>query len=135
VLLGGENVEPVPIEDTILESPYIDQVMVVGQDKKFLAALIVPNTEEVEKFAEKNEITYVEKEDLLESPQIGELISSEVNSRVNAKRGFREFERVFRIKMIPRHFEVGVELTASLKVKRDVVNKTYRKEIEELFER
>ena len=45
VLLGGENVEPVPIEDTMLESEYIDQVMVVGQDQKFLGALVVPNQE------------------------------------------------------------------------------------------
>ena len=51
VLLGGENVEPVPIEDTILESEYIDQVMVVGQDQKFLAALVVPNDEALEKYA------------------------------------------------------------------------------------
>ncbi len=133
VLLGGENVEPVPIEDTILESEYIDQVMVVGQDKKFLAALVVPNTEAVEKYAAEKEISYVEKEELLESPQIGELIASEVNSRVNAKRGFREFERVFRFRVIPRHFEVGAELTASLKIKRDVINQLYKKEIQELF--
>ncbi len=133
VLLGGENVEPVPIEDTILESEYIDQVMVVGQDKKFLAALVVPNSEAVEKYAAEKEISYVEKEELLESPQIGELIAGEVNSRVNAKRGFREFERVFRFKVIPRHFEVGVELTASLKIKRDVINQIYKKEIQELF--
>jgi len=101
VLLGGENVEPVPIEDTILESEYIDQVMVVGQDQKFLAALVIPNDEAIEKHAAKHGVSYVTREDLLESPPILELISDEINSRVCSKRGFREFERVFRFRLIP----------------------------------
>jgi long-chain acyl-CoA synthetase len=133
VLLGGENVEPVPIEDTMLESDYIDQVMVVGQDQKFLGALVIPNEEALEKYAEQQEIAYLTTEDLLENPLILELISDEINGRVNAKRGFREFERVFRFKLIHRHFEPGVELTASLKMKRNVIAESYAKEIKELF--
>jgi long-chain acyl-CoA synthetase len=133
VLLGGENVEPVPIEDTILESEYIDQVMVVGQDQKFLGALVVPNEEALERYAVQQEIAYLTTEDLQENPQILELISDEINTRVNARRGFREFERVFRFKLIPRHFEVGVELTASVKMKRNVIVEIYKKEIKELF--
>ncbi len=133
VLLGGENVEPVPIEDTILESPFIDQTMVVGQDQKFLAALVVPNAEEMEKYAAQQSISYVSKEELMENSVIQELISDEINSRVNSKRGFREFERIFRFAVLPKHFEVGVEMTASLKVKRDVVNQIYKKEIDRIF--
>ena len=133
VLLGGENVEPVPIEDTILESPYIDQTMVVGQDQKFLAALVVLNQEAIEKYAEEKSISYVSKEDLPENPQIQELVSDEINSRVNSKRGFREFERIFRFAILPKHFEVGVELSAKQSVKRDVVNQIYKKEIDRLF--
>jgi len=135
VLLGGENVEPMPIEDTILESDVIDQVMVVGQDQKFLGALVIPNQEALEKYAEQQEISYLTQEDLMENPQILELISDEINGRVNAKRGFREFERVFRFRVIARHFEVGVELTSSLKMKRNVIAEIYKKEIAELFGR
>jgi long-chain acyl-CoA synthetase len=135
VLLGGENVEPVPIEDTILESEYIDQVMVVGQDQKFLAALLVANDEALEKYAQKQEIAYLTKVDLQENPQTMELISDEINSRVCAKRGFREFERVFRFRLLPRHFEPGVELSAKGSVKRHVINEVYRKEIAQLFEK
>jgi long-chain acyl-CoA synthetase len=135
VLLGGENVEPVPIEDTILESKYIDQVIVLGQDQKFLAALVVPNQEALEKYAEEQKITYMSKEDLLESAEIIEHVSDEINSRVGAKRGFREFERVFRFKLIPKHFEEPVELSGTLKMKRDVINQIYKKEIAELFSR
>ena len=134
VLLGGENVEPVPIEDTILQSEYIDQVMVVGQDQKFLGALIVPNVDALEKYATQNEIAWVAREDLLANSQILEHISDEINSRVNGKRGFRLFERVFRFKLIQKHFEVGQELTiGTQKLKRDVVSQMYRKEITELF--
>jgi long-chain acyl-CoA synthetase len=61
VLLGGENVEPVPIEDKILECGAIDQVMVVGQDQKFLAALVIPNQEAVEKWAQGQGITDVSR--------------------------------------------------------------------------
>ncbi len=69
VLLGGENIEPVPIEDTIMESDYVDQVMVTGQDQKFLAALVVPNLEAIEKWAAHAGITSLSREDLLESPR------------------------------------------------------------------
>lgn len=133
VLLGGENVEPVPIEDTILESEYIDQVMVVGQDQKFLAALVVANDEAIERYAQEQEIAYLTKVDLLENPQTIELISDEINSRVCAKRGFREFERVFRFRLLARHFEPGVELSAKGSVKRHVINEVFRREIAELF--
>jgi long-chain acyl-CoA synthetase len=133
VLLGGENVEPVPIEDTILESDYIDQVMVVGQDQKFLAALVIPNQEALERYAAQQEIAYLGTEDLQENPQILELLSDEIQSRVCAKRGFREFERVFRFKVLPKHFEAGVELSAKQSVKRHVVDTMYAKEIAELF--
>jgi len=135
VLLGGENVEPVPIEDTILESEYIDQVMVVGQDQKFLAALVVANQDALEKYAAQQGIAYLTKDDLLENPQIIELISDEIQSRVCAKRGFREFERVFRFKLLPKHFELGVELSAKQSVKRHVVDTMYAKEIAEMFGR
>ena len=133
VLLGGENVEPVPIEDTILESEYIDQVMVVGQDQKFLAALVVANQDALVKYAAAQEISYVSNEDLWENSQISELISDEIQSRVCAKRGFREFERVFRFKLLPKHFEAGVELSAKQSVKRHVVDEIYKKEIAGLF--
>ncbi len=135
VLLGGENVEPVPIEDAILESEYIDQVMVVGQDQKFLAALVVANDEAIEKYAAAHGIPYVTREQLLESAPILELISDEINSRVCSKRGFREFERVFRFRLLPKHFEMGVELSAKQSVKRDVVSRIYAKEIAALFAR
>ena len=135
VLLGGENVEPVPIEDTILESEYIDQVMVVGQDQKFLAALVVPNDEALERYAMEKEVGWSDKTDLMDNAQIMQRISDEINSRINSKLGFREFERVFRFKLLPKHFQVGVELSAKQSVKRNTIAEIYKKEIAGLFEK
>ena len=133
VLRGGENVEPVPIEDKISQSVYVNQIMVVGQDQKFLGALIVPDVEELEKLAIEKGISYLEKEELSTNPFIIELISKEIQELVNAKTGFKAFERIFRFKLMPKEFEVGVEMTHSLKLRRNVIEKIYKNEIKELF--
>ena len=73
VLLGGENIEPLPIEQKITESEYIDTAVVVGQDQKYLAALIIPNTDAVERFADENHIPYNQPSDLLDSDDVPEL--------------------------------------------------------------
>jgi long-chain acyl-CoA synthetase len=133
VLLGGENVEPLPIEQKLLESDYVDQAVVLGQDQKYLAALLVPNEEQVKKYAADNAVPYLDYENLLQSPEIQELFSAEVNSLVSARNGFKGFERIFRFALLPKPFEVGKELSAKQEVKRHVVNDVYRKQIAELF--
>jgi long-chain acyl-CoA synthetase len=133
VLLGGENVEPVPIEETLLQSGYIEQIMLVGQDRKFLGALIVPDTENIEALAREKNIEYVELEELLENPAIQDQVHDEIQKLVNPRRGFKLYERIFRFKLLPKKFETGRELTMSLKVRRDVVARIYAKEIESLF--
>jgi len=133
VLLGGENVEPSPIEDTITESDYVDQVMVVGQDQKYLAALVVPNFDSLKGFAEENGIPFDKPEDLLENQNVYKLIMDEIDSRVGPKRGFKLFERINKVKILARPFESGREMTHTLKLKRDVIYNAYDREIKELF--
>jgi len=133
VLLGGENVEPVPIEDTISESDFIDQVMIVGQDQRFLAALVVPNFEQLTKFAQENGIPFDKPEDLLDNQDVYKLYMNEIDSRVSPKRGFKLFERVNRIRFLARPFEKGKEITHTLKLRRDVITDLYEKDIKELF--
>ena len=116
-----------------VQSEYIDQVMVVGQDKKYLGALIIPNQEKVEKAAEENSISYLQYEDLVASPEIQEILNDEVQGLINNKTGFKNFERIFRSTLLASHFEVGKELTQTLKVKREVVNDIHKKEISKLF--
>ena len=108
VLSGGENVEPEPIENAILESALIEQVMLVGQDRNTLAALVVP--------AEG-----ADRDALL----------AEVRARSSK---FRSFERVNRIHILGEPFsaENGL-MTATLKMKRSVIAERYAPEIDALY--
>jgi long-chain acyl-CoA synthetase len=133
VLMGGENIEPNPIEQMLVQSEYIDQAMVVGQDQKFLGALIVPNMEKIEAVADEMEIQYIISEELLNNPEIQNIINNEIQSRVNPKNGFKSFERIFRFTLIPKQFEAGKELTQTLKIRRNIVTEKYKQEIERLF--
>jgi long-chain acyl-CoA synthetase len=134
VLRGGENVEPVPIEQKLVESEYLQQAVVLGQDQRYLAALIVPAKEAVIAWAEENNVPIVDYEALLLQPEISELIDYEVNELVSAKNGFKSFERIFRFALLPKLFEVGRELSAKQEVKRHAVVEIYRKEVKKLFE-
>jgi len=133
VLLGGENIEPTPIEDRLVKSEYIDQAMVVGQDQKFLGALIVPNLEKMEEFARENKVDYIEAEELVDDEEFREKVRQEIASLVNSKNGFKIYEHIYRFKIIPEQFEAGKELTNTLKMKRNVITEKYKREIENLF--
>ncbi|HUX52200.1 MAG TPA: AMP-binding protein [Spirochaetia bacterium] len=133
VLLGGENVEPLPIEQKLCESVFISQAMVLGQDQKYLAALILPNREALEQFASTESIPTTDYEALLEHPRVIELFNSEISERVNPKSGFKNFERIFRFRLVGDTFEIGRELSAKQEIKRHVLHDKYAKMIRELF--
>jgi long-chain acyl-CoA synthetase len=133
VLRGGENVEPVPIENTLRESPYIQHCMVVGQDQKYLAALIVPRQEAVMAYAEENNIPIVDYELLLQQPEINELISAEITGRVNLKTGFKPFQRVFKFALLTKPFEPGKELSGKQELLRHKIAVLYAREMHRLF--
>ncbi|MFP4331282.1 MAG: AMP-dependent synthetase/ligase [Spirochaetaceae bacterium] len=133
VLLGGENVEPGPIEEAITRSEYIDQAMVVGQDQKFLGALVIANDEKILEFARQEGIEYFEQEELLQHESVQELIHEEIQNYVNKGAGFKSFELIYRFRLLSKPFEVGEELTQTLKIRRKVVESKYRREIEGIF--
>lgn len=133
VLLGGENVEPGPIEERLVQSPLIEQAMVVGQDRKFLGALIVPSMEELSQFAREAGIEHVEAEELLDNEAVHQRVHSEIDGLVNAKTGFKVHERIYRFTLLARPFEVGRELTQTLKIRRTVAAELYASQIDRLF--
>lgn len=129
VLSSGENVEPEPIEKRVNQSLLVDHCMVVGQDQKQIALLVVPN---LEAFLEKG----VEAESLATlagNPKAMEWIREEVRARVNAGSGFKPYERPREIRLIPKPFEVGRELTSLFKLKRHVVESKYRELIDGIY--
>lgn len=134
VLRGGENVEPLPIEQKLGESDYIKQAVVLGQDQKYLAALVIPDQDAVMLWAKDNVIPMVDYESLLQQPVLKELISYEISKLVNVGNGFKAFEHIFRFALLPAPFEPGKELSAKQEIKRHAINEIYHKEIKRLFD-
>ncbi len=128
VLLGGENVEPAPIEETLVQSDYIEQAMVIGQDQRTLKALIVPNEEKLDELAKELGVD-APKATLVKNESIRAKYWEEVRELISSRRGFKPFEQIYGFTIADRPFEVGVEMTRTLKKKREVIYQTFRKEI------
>lgn len=133
VLSGGENIEPIPIESRLRESEYIEQAVIVGQDKKYLGALIVPDTKQLERYLIENNIPYMARFELSQLPEVKELLNSEINNLIGAKEGFKSYERINRFAILNSTFKVGQELSAKQEVMRHKINEIYAKEIALLF--
>ncbi|MFL3658333.1 MAG: AMP-dependent synthetase/ligase [Opitutales bacterium] len=129
VLLNGENLEPIPIEAKLCESPLIDQCMIVGQDQKQLGALVVPS---LEGFANQG----FSKESvaaLAEDSEAHDRIVKEAKRLISNENGFKTFEHIHGIALLPKPFEVGEEMTNTFKIKRHVVDEKYGDLIGRIF--
>jgi long-chain acyl-CoA synthetase len=129
VLLNGENVEPVPIEAQLLESRFIEQCMVVGQDEKHLGALIVPSLEALRE--QGFEVSRLE--DAAKDERIVRLVGAEVRRLVGKEHGFKPFETIQGWRFVPKNFEVGDELTPTFKPKRHIITAKYESLIDEMY--
>lgn len=131
-LAGGENIEPVPIEDKLLASEFIDQAMVVGDDKKTLGVLIVPNFEKVRMHTGLKDLP---ERDWDTNAAIREIFKKEISERISNKTGFKSFEMIPKntFYIVPKQFEPGVELTRTYKLRRTVIKELFAKEIEAMF--
>lgn len=133
VLLGGENIEPAPIEEKLRASEYIAQAVVLGQDQKFLAALIVPEFDALEAWAESEQLIVSSRDALVEDPSVHHLYNQIVSSMINPQNGFKSFEQVYRFRVLSEEFAVGEELSAKQEIKRHVIADKFSKEIDQLF--
>jgi long-chain acyl-CoA synthetase len=139
-LSNGEYVNPGNIESALKVSTYIDTVVVVGNDTKNVAALIVPNVDTIGNYCQQNGIEFNKKESdtvkaALKNPKVTALFDAELKKYSNTAAGFKNYEIVRDYALLSKPFEVGVELTASLKVKRRVVAQMYEKEIAGLLQK
>lgn len=133
VLLGGENVEPVPIENKITESQYVSQIMVVGQDQKNLGAIIVPDFEKLKIWAKENGVNETDEKALIANPKVLDLYKKEIKEFNSSKNGFKSFEQVTPFFLITKAFEVGDEMTNLFKLKRHVITEKYKDQINKLY--
>jgi len=133
VLRGGENVEPLPLEDRLKESEYINMAIIVGQDKPRLGALIVPNFDTLTEYAERENIKYENTEELIKKPEIIALYQKEQKRLISKEHGFKPYETVMGVGLLPHEFTVEAgEMTETLKMKRFEIQKKYKEEIDRI---
>ena len=138
VLQGGENIEPLPIEAKINESRFISTSVVFGTnekgiDQKYLVALILPDQDAIETYATENGINFNSYDELAETEAIQKLLEGEVFESISAKNGFKSFERINKIAVITKPFEVGVELSAKQEMMRYRVADIYKEKLAKLY--
>jgi long-chain acyl-CoA synthetase len=126
VLLSGENVEPVPIENMLLQSEFIDQAILIGQDRKFLSALIIINTSSFKEYGSS-------LESINSNPEVLKIIQKEIKKLISTEQGFKSFEKVVDFRLLPKAFEVGDELTAKLSMKRHIITEKYDPLITDIY--
>jgi long-chain acyl-CoA synthetase len=127
VLRNGENVEPEPIEMKLKLHPLIEECVVVGQDAKHLAALILPDPDACADYGST-------RSDLAQNKELQEKLLYEIKRTQSNASEFKRHEGVQEIRLLERPFEVGVELTNLFKIKRHVVQDRYASLIAEMVE-
>lgn len=131
VTAGGKNVAPQKMENLLATSRYIEQVLVIGDKRRFCSAVIVPSFETIEKFAAEKGISYQSKKDLCNNPEVVALIKAEIDA-ANAQCASYETVKKFIVLEEPFSIESG-ELTPSLKIKRKIVEQNYHDRINALY--
>jgi long-chain acyl-CoA synthetase len=129
---GGKFVAPQPIENKFKESPYIEQIMVVGEDHKFTSALIVPSFSNLRNWCDKKGISYNGNEGLVKLPEVKDLFQQAVDKY---NQFFSHVEQLKKFELMPQEWTVdGGELTPTLKLKRKVILEKYRNVIEGMYD-
>jgi len=128
---GGKYICPQPIENKFKESPFIEQIMVVGEYQKFPGALFVPAFEALEVWAKEQEISYTDHKDLVKNPEVGKLFDAE---KEKYNECFGQAEKIKRYALLDEEWTTeGKQLTPTMKVKRKVITQMYQDKIDEIY--
>ncbi|MEP6699947.1 MAG: long-chain fatty acid--CoA ligase [Bacteroidota bacterium] len=128
---GGKYVAPLPIENKLKESPYIEQVMLVGAERKFVSALIVPSFPNLRDWARKNNMAESSNEELIRNPGVIDLFKELVES---FNKYFNHVEQVKKFELLLNEWSVDTgELTPKMSLKRKVVMEKYRDAIDRIY--
>jgi long-chain acyl-CoA synthetase len=128
---GGKYVAPLAIENKLKESPFIEQVMLVGADRKFVSALIVPSFPNLKDWCRKNGITESNNEELMRNPKVVEMFKELVES---FNKFFNHVEQVKKFELLANEWSVDTgEMTPKLSLKRKVIIEKYRDAIERIY--
>jgi long-chain acyl-CoA synthetase len=132
VTSGGKKIAPQPIENVLKTNPLIGEIVMIGNQRNFPSALIVPNFDNLQKWAREHGVTAASAEDLVRDARVVALYDQTIKELT---KDLAQFERIKKIALLPREFtlEAG-ELTPTLKVKRKVVEQKYKDVIDRLYE-
>jgi long-chain acyl-CoA synthetase len=120
---GGKYVAPQPIENRMKESPFIEQMMIVGADQKFVGALIVPSLSNLKDWMRQKSIPFTTTEDAINHPKVLALYTELVES---FNKSFNHVEQVKRFELLPDEWTINSgELTPTLKLKRKIIMEKY----------
>jgi long-chain acyl-CoA synthetase len=128
---GGKYVAPLPIENKLKESPFIEQVMLVGAEKKFVGALIVPSFPNLREWCRKHNIADISNEELIRNEKVINMYRELVES---FNKYFNHVEQVKKFELLPNEWSVETgEMTPKLSLKRKVVIEKYRDAIGRIY--
>ena len=132
VTANGKNIAPQPIENLIKTNKYISQAVMIGDRRKYPILLVVPNFDQLERWARIRNILWTDRAQLLQMPTIQSKIDKEVRGQLT---GLAHFETPQKIALLEHDFSVETgEMTPTLKVKRRVVDQRYKARIDALYE-
>lgn len=128
---GGKYVAPQPIENKFKESPFIEQIMVVGAERKFVGALIVPSFAVLREWMKEKGMTYTTNEEVIRNPQVQELFKGLVES---FNEYFNHVEQIKKFELLPREWTIETgEMTPKMSLKRKVVMEKFKDVIERIY--
>jgi long-chain acyl-CoA synthetase len=129
---GGKYVAPLPIENKLKESMYVEQVMVVGSERKFVSALIIPAFGNLHEWCRKNNVPELPNEELIRHPKILELYKDLVES---FNKYFNHVEQIKKFELLPNEWTVDTgEMTPKLSLKRKVIMEKYRDAVNRIYD-
>ncbi len=128
----GKYVSPQPLENKLKESPFIENAMVVGENQKFAAALISLDFDHLKSWCRVKGVNYTSNEEMAKDPVIRKRIKKDIDE---FNKGFGETEQIKKFALIPQTWSMeNKELTPTLKLKRDVISRKYKDQIDNLFQ-
>lgn len=131
VTAGGKNIAPQPIENLLKTNPYVANAVVIGDRRRFVSALVVPNFEKLEEYARFNNIAFRDRSELVKNSKIVNFLMAEID---RSTPNLASFEKIKKIAVLEREFEIEKgEMTPTLKIKRNIVEQKYRELIDALY--
>ena len=128
---GGKYVAPQPIENKMKESPFIEQIVLIGDNKRFVSALIVPGFSKLKEWSKQHGIEYTSNEEIIKNSMVLAMLTDIVDEY---NKLFNQVEQVKKFTLIPREFSIDKqEMTPKLSIRRKNVLANFEKEIEAMY--